>query len=122
MDRHIDHGDPAEALDEAKALEVAQTLERCYPDHPWLVCFQGQTLIVRHLLICDAVRTEIGQDGFGFLIKPENFRTCSAKALAHTAMMAGGMMLERFSLPRGAWRGEAAIVPREWQHKQTVLQ
>ncbi len=116
--RFIEKGDPEEANDEAKALEAARTLESHYPNHPWLIAFQGGSLVVRHLAVSDAVREEIGRDGFGFVIPPHKFKSCTAKELAHTAMLAGGQMLEAFGLKRGGWHGEEPKVPAAWKYKQ----
>lgn len=119
--RIIERGDPDEASDMAKAQEVAHTLERHYPNHPWLISFQGRVLVIRHLAISDLVRNEIGQDGFGFMMQPEQFRNASAFHLAHSAVMAGGQMLEAFGLPRAAWDGTEPSLPREWVHKQQTF-
>ena len=117
--RHIEHGDPEEANDEMKALEVARTLEQHYPNHPWTISFQGGSLIVRHLAINNMVNRHIGRDGFGFLMPPDKFRACSSRVLVDTAIQAGGQMLEAFGLPRGAWKGEEPIVPSSWRFKQS---
>jgi len=114
--RLIERGDADEALDLAKAQEVAQTLERHYPDHPWLISFQGRALVVRHLAISDLVRNEMGQDGFGFLMK--HLAAYSSSDLADGAMRAGGQMLEAFGLPRGRWHGELPRLPSGWKRKQ----
>ena len=119
--RIIERGDPDEASDMAKAQEVAHTLERTYPNHPWLISFQGRVLVVRHLAISDLVRNEIGQDGFGFMIPPEKFRNASARAVHDIAINAGGQMLEMFHMKRGAWDGSEPILPTGWKRKQQVF-
>ena len=111
--RLIEHGDADESLDLQKAQEVAETLERHYPNHPWLVSFQGRVLVVRHIVISDMVRDLLGRDGFGFVLK--HLDTSGAKDLARKAVMAGGQMLEAFRLPRGAWQGETPTIPDGWR-------
>lgn len=113
--RIIEPGDADESLDLQKAQEVATTLERHYPNHPWLVSFQGRALVVRHLAISDLVRNQLGRDGFGFVLK--HLTSYSASDLARNAVNAGGQMLEAFGLKRGAWKGEEPIVPAGWKHK-----
>lgn len=114
--RLIEHGNKDEALDLQKAKEVAQTLEGHYPNHPWLVSFQGRALVVRHLAISDLVRNELGRDGFGFVLK--HLTSYSSSDLAKNAVMAGGQMLEAFGLKRGAWKGEEPTIPAGWKRKQ----
>jgi hypothetical protein len=114
--RLIEPGDPDESLDMEKAREVAQTLERHYPNHPWLVSFQGRVLVVRHLAISDLVRVDLGRDGFGMVLKHLNASTASE--LAKGAVMAGGQMLEAFGLKRGAWDGTLPTIPAGWKRKQ----
>lgn len=113
--RIIEPGEADESLDLQKAQEVASTLERSYPNHPWLVSFQGKVLVVRHLAISDLVRNELGRDGFGFVLK--HLDTHTSGELAQSAVMAGGEMLEAFSLKRGAWDGREPKVPAGWKRK-----
>lgn len=114
--RLIEPGDPNESMDLQKAQEVATTLERHYPNHPWLVSFQGRVLVVRHLEISDLVRNDLGRDGFGFVLK--HLDTATASELAKNAVMAGGQMLEAFGLPRGKWDGREPTVPSGWKRKE----
>lgn len=114
--RLIEKGDKDEALDLQKAQQVATTLERHYPNHPWLISFQGRVLVVRHLAISDLVRNDLGRDGFGFVLK--HWDTSTASELSHKAMLAGGEMLEAFGLKRGAWKGEEPQIPAGWQKKK----
>jgi hypothetical protein len=113
----IEAGDPDESLDLQKAREVAHTLEREYPGHPFLVSFQGRVLVVRHLVISALVRSALGRDGFGFVLK--HLESHSSSDLAHSAMVAGGQMLEAFGLPRGAWDGTEPKLPAEWTRKES---
>lgn len=114
--RLIEPGNADESIDLQKAKEVATTLERHYPNHPWLISFQGRALVVRHLAISDLVRNRLGRDGFGFVLK--HLAAYSASDLARNAVNAGGQMLEAFGLKRGAWHGEEPIVPTGWKRKQ----
>lgn len=114
--RIIEPGEENESLDLQKAHEVAATLESHYPNHPWIVSFQGRVLVVRHMGICDLVRVDLGRDGFGFVLKHLDSHT--AAELAHSAMLAGGQMLEAFGLPRGAWDGRDPQIPQGWARKR----
>jgi hypothetical protein len=81
---------------EHKAKEVATLLTRIYPDHPWMVGWApGMTLVVKHMA---------GDARYGFTI--DGARDVTPKNLAHTAMLAGGELLERMGMPRGKWNGE----------------
>ena len=114
--RLVEPGEAHESLDLEKAHEVATTLERHYPNHPWLVSFQGRVLVVRHLGISDLVRNDLGRDGFGFVLKHLDIHT--AAQLAKNAVTAGGQMLEAFGLRRGAWDGTEPQVPAGWARKR----
>ena len=83
--------------DMEKAKEVGDTLSRHYPHHLWAVGFQGGALVVKNLAI---------SSHYGFVIKHAN--SFSAKHLAQQAVLAGGELLERAGMPRGAWDGQAA--------------
>lgn len=108
----IEQGDADEILDLDKAREVGDTLNKHYPHHPWLVAFQGRVLIVRHMAINEMVKKTLGRDGFGFVLK--HLDSSSAKDLSHSAMIAGGQLLEAFGLKRGAWDGSLPVVPESW--------
>jgi hypothetical protein len=115
----VERGDADEALDLEKAQQVTQVLCKHYPNHPWLVSFQGKVLVVRHAAISNAVTLKLGVEGFGAVIK--HLDSHSAKDLAHSAMQMGGQMLEAFGLPRGAWDGRDPVVPPEWKRKQKTF-
>lgn len=83
---------------EYKAKQVAEVLTRQYPGYPWIVGWApGMTLVVKCLLM-DA--------RYGYTI--DAAKSFSASDLAHTAMLAGGELLERMGMKRGAWNGEFA--------------
>ena len=107
---HIEPGDPDEAADLAKALEIGKILERHYPNHPWVISFQSHALIIRHLPIANAVTMATGKEGFGSVLPPN---MVTAKNLNDEVVRFAGSMLEAFSLPRGAWDGRDPIVPQE---------
>lgn len=107
---HIEPGDPDEAADLAKALEIGKILERHYPNHPWVISFQSHALIIRHLPIANAVTMATGKEGFGSVLPPN---IVTAKNLNDEVVRFAGAMLEAFSLPRGAWDGRDPIVPSE---------
>lgn len=111
----IEPGDSDESLDQQLAKQIGDTLQHFYPDHFWVVAFQGRAIIVRHMLISGFVRDVLGRDGFGFVV---DARGKTAKELAHGAMIAGGQMLEAFGMPRGPWRGEEPQAPAGWVRKR----
>ena len=116
MMQHIEAGD----ADEASYLELAKdiwlTLQRHYPDHPWLVSFQGGAMIVRHQVINAVVVSQVKQQGFGLLLAKDKLD--NPQEVTQSAVMAGGAMLELFSLPRGKWDGREPTIPKDWIPKQ----
>ena len=106
----IEQGDPEELTLLNIAKEVGDALMKHYPNHPWLVCFQGGALLVRHQAITDEWKAVTGKEGMCFLLPAEKLR--GAKQVAHSAVVAGGQMLEAFGLKRGAWSGEKPMPPR----------
>jgi hypothetical protein len=107
---HIEPGDPDEAQDLAKALEIGKILERHYPNHPWVISFQSHALIIRHLPIANAVTMAAGKEGFGSVLPPN---MVTAKNLNDEVVRFAGALLEAFQLPRGPWDGRDPIVPEE---------
>lgn len=99
--------------DEASAMELAQAvgeaLNKAYPHHPWLVGFQGGHIVVKHLAIEDAVHAAIGKRGFSTALPYSRLTT--HKQVSDSAVQMGGMLLEQFKLPRGAWDGRDPVVP-----------
>jgi hypothetical protein len=120
MTHIIERGDPDEVLDLAKAQEVGETLMREYPNHPWLISFQGKVLVVRHAAINNLMNLQLGVDGFGAVIK--HLDSHSAADLAKSAREMGGRMLELFGLPRAPWDGRDPIVPPGWKKGQRKFQ
>jgi hypothetical protein len=112
----IEKGDPEELTDMELAFRIGEALNKLYPDHPWLVGFQGQGLVIRHMAIANAVALELGREGFAALLPREKLGTY--KQTVETAMRFGGEMLEAFCLPRGKWDGRPPIVPGSWKYKQ----
>lgn len=81
---------------EYKAKEVAVILATTYPDHPWMVGWApGMTLVVKHMA---------GDARYGYTV--DCTQELTAKQLAHTAMLAGGELLERMGMARGPWTGD----------------
>lgn len=113
----LERGDVDESHDLAKAQEVLHTLCQHYPTHLWQVSFQGRVLVVRHGLISQTVRNELGRDGIGFVLK--HLDSYSASQLAHNAVMAGGELLEAFGYKRAGWDGfTMPVVPSTWKPKR----
>lgn len=83
---------------EARAKSAAETLSKHYPRHLWAVGWApGMTLIVKNM----------GMDArYGFTI--DAAKSFSASDLDRTVMLAGGELLERMGMVRGAWNGEFA--------------
>lgn len=113
--RVVEFGDADEVSDMELALEIGAILQREYPNHPWIVGFQGRGLVIRHLGIASEVARVIGREGFSTLLPRENLGT--PKQITHAVTMFAGELLEAFSLPRGAWDGTPPTVPN-WKHRQ----
>lgn len=112
----LEHGDADEASDQALAVHIGQVLQKAYPNHPWIIGFQGRGLVIRHLAIASEVTRMIGREGFATLLPREKLGT--PKEIAHSAVTFGGELLEAFGLPRGAWDGQLPIVPASWKPRQ----
>ena len=81
---------------EHKAKEIAQALTTAYPNHPWAIGWApGMTLVVKHLG---------GDARWGYTI--DAAKSFSASDLKKSAVTAGGELLERMGMARGAWNGE----------------
>jgi hypothetical protein len=82
---------------ELKAKEVAQTLTNAYPNYPWVVGWHpGFVLCVKLLINPDY--------NYGYTI--DAAKDFTPGMLAQAAKMAGGELLERLGLRRGAWNGD----------------
>lgn len=112
----IEPGDPEESSYLALALEIWKQLNKAYPNHPWLVQFQGGAMIVRHTVINAEVAAKLKRDGFGFLLPKDKLG--SHKEVVKSAIQAGGAMLELFGMRRGAWDGSDPKIPSDWKPKQ----
>ena len=112
----MEQGDPEEASQLEVAKQVGDALNRAYPNHPWIVGFQGGGIVVRHLVIAAEVAVAIGKEGFSSLLPLDRLGT--PKEINASAVEFGGQLLETFSLKRGAWDGELPIVPGWARGKQ----
>ena len=112
----LEAGDADEASDMFLAQQVGEALNKAYPNHPWVIGFQGRGLVIRHLSIASEVARVIGREGFSSLLPREKLGT--PKEVTHTAMEFGGQLLEAFGLPRGAWDGTLPVVPRAWVYRK----
>lgn len=106
----IEKGTPEEQSQLVIALQVGQALEREYPNHPWIVAFQGGALMIRHMAIADEWKMATGKEGMCFLLPEDKMGTPAE--ITHSAIHAGGAMLEAFGLKRGAWNGDRPQAPR----------
>ncbi len=114
--RVLEQGDADEASDQTLALDIGIILERHYPNHPWIVGFQGRSLVIRHLAIASEVHRIIGREGFASMLPRDKLGT--PREVKHSVVMFAGALLEAFQLPRGAWDGRQPVVPAAWRYKQ----
>ena len=112
----LEQGDLDEASDLALAKQVGEALNKAYPNHPWVIGFQGRGLVIRHLAIAAEVTRMIGRDGFSALLPRDKMGTPGQ--VTKTAREFGGQMLEAFGLKRGAWDGSLPTVPKSWGYKK----
>jgi len=98
------------------ALEISHQLEKHYPNHKWIVSFQGGALIVRHALINAYAAEKLKREGFGFVLPAT--ANSSRRNAVKAAIEGGGAMLELFHMKRGAWLGEEPTAPNDWLPKQ----
>lgn len=111
----MEWGDADELSDASLAIEIGKVLQKVYPNHPWLIGFQGRGLVIRHLAIASEVARVIGREGFSSLL-PRN-KLGTPKEVTQTVVRFAGELLEAFGLPRGPWDGRLPIVPN-WKPKQ----
>lgn len=110
----MEAGDADEISDLVLAKQIGEALNNVYPNHPWVVGFQGRGLVIRHLSIAGEVSRVLGKDGFSSLLPRDKLGT--HKQVVKAATMFGGELLEAFGLPRGRWDGRTPVVPRAWTH------
>lgn len=120
----LEQGNEDEISAASLALCVGEALNKAYPDHPWLVGFQGGHIVVKHLAIEDAVHAAIGKRGFSCALPYD--RLTMHKQVSDSAIRMGGQLLEQFKLPRGKWDGRDPVVPgyydRETPYRRKGLQ
>lgn len=112
----VEEGDADEQSDMRIAQQVAHALNRHYPDHPWVVDVQGRGIVLRHLIISLVAGAFLRREGFSYLMPREKMG--SPKEIEHSAVMAGGNMLELFGLPRGQDTGQLPVIPSDWKKGQ----
>jgi len=112
----LEFGDPDEISDMELAMEIGALLQKQYPNHPWIVGFQGRSLVIRHLGIASEVARVIGREGFASLLPREKLGT--PKEVSRSVMMFAGELLEAFGLPRGPWDGTPPVVPKWHRNKE----
>lgn len=111
----LEAGDADESSDMALAMEIGEALQKEYPNHPWVVGFQGRSLVIRHLSIASEVERIIGRSGFASRLPREKLGT--PKEIRASVIEFGGQLLEAFKLPRGPWDGTLPQVPN-WRPRQ----
>lgn len=112
----VEPGDPDEQSDMAIARQIAHALNRHYPDHPFTVAVQGRGIVLRHMMISLVAGAFLRREGFSYLMPRDKMGT--PKEIEHSAIMAGGNMLELFGLPRGRDTGQLPQIPADWKKKQ----
>jgi hypothetical protein len=113
----LEAGDPEELTQLELAQKVGDALNKAYPNHPWVIGFQGGGIVVRHLAIAGAVANTIGKEGFSSLLPKHRLGT--PDEIRDSCITFGGELLEAFDLPRGAWDGREPTVPKAWRYRQT---
>jgi hypothetical protein len=106
----LEYGQPEELSNLELAREVGDALQKAYPDHPWIVGFQGASIVVRHMAIADCVHQLTGKEGFAAALPHSALRTPGE--VRRSATMMGGQLLEAFGLPRGKWDGRDPVSPQ----------
>lgn len=82
---------------ERLAKQVAEALTRSYPNYPWAIGWHpGGVLCVKLMLAADS--------NYGYTI--DAYKIHSASSLRSVAVNAGGELLERLGMKRGAWNGD----------------
>ena len=113
---HVEPGNQDEVLDLQKAHAISQALEKAYPNYFWLISFTGHNLIVRNLLIANAVTMELGKEGFASLLPRDKIGT--VEEAEKIAVKFAGALLEAFKLPRGAWDGVTTpVIPDDLRNE-----
>jgi hypothetical protein len=112
MSEILEYGDADEASDRDLALQIGAVLEKHYPNHPFVVGFQGRALVIRHLAIASEVSRVLGKEGFCSLLPADKLGT--PKEVTKTVVLFAGALLEVFGLPRGPWDGRPPVIPQEW--------
>lgn len=103
--------DPENSKLELMAKLAAQTLNRHYPNHLWMVGWApGGNLIVKHGAM---------DSRYGFIIALTKMHSISD--FEHKVMLGGGELLERMGLKRGAWTGAMPTHLEGVQGKSRIL-
>lgn len=89
------HGASA-AADIALCADVARTLEKFYPNHMWLV---GADSFAGRVTVDLPYEKPVALKNYGYLLHLSSIQAAGAEA---KVMRAGGELLERFGLTRGA--------------------
>jgi hypothetical protein len=105
----LERGEREEASNMELAKCVGEALQKEYPDHPWIVGFQGSSIVIRHMAIADCVMQLTGKEGFAAALPSSSLQT--PDQIRRSAVMFGGQLLEAFGLPRGKWDGSDPVPP-----------
>lgn len=97
-EHHLAAENQINANDMVQAKHIGDVLARHYPGHAWMVHVDGKQGIA-------IVRNQMLNGQWGYVIRLTDI--ISASDLDRVAMLAGGEILERFKLRRGAFDGES---------------
>ena len=101
--------DPEWVAMEVVCKKAALLLTRLYPNHLWMIgAAPGGVLIIKHGL---------GDNRYGFTVDVPGAH--SSSELEHAIMLAGGELLERMGLERGAWDGDTQPTKYIGQEEKT---
>lgn len=98
MDAYVEGAGPRGMADQDVCIAVGEDLQRHYPDYPWMVGCNHEAGTVAIDL---AVEKPPGLERYGFLL---HLDTVLGAGGQQAVMRAGGEILERFGLQRGAAR------------------
>lgn len=93
------------AADVTACHKVMTTLQRYYPDHPWMIGSDLFAGVIHARLMYNGSRPDDNK-GYGFLL---HLATVEGPGADEKIMRMGGECLERFNLKRDAANAESAV-------------
>jgi hypothetical protein len=95
------------AAELALTMAVAETLERHYPAHPWMVKVDMKQGVVQISLPLVMPKTEV------YVLHIDRLK---ADPNLHAVMRAGGTILEKYNIPRSGFRLDTFLEARDRGH------